>query len=67
MSPPPSIGEPADDGAEQDGEEGPAFDQRIAGGQFVARQAIGQDAVFDRPEQRAERAEQKQRDEQQFE
>ena len=54
-----------DDGAEQNGEERAAFDQRVAAGQFGARQMIGQDAVFDRAEQRAERSEQEQRDEQQ--
>ena len=32
----PSRGEAADDGAEQDREEGRALDQRVAGGQFVA-------------------------------
>ena len=57
--------EPADDGAEQDGHEGRAFDQRVAGRQFGALQMIGQDAVFDRTEQRRDHAEQEQRDEQQ--
>ena len=52
-------------GAEQNGEERAAFDQRVAARQFGAGQMIGQNAVFDRAEQRAERSEQKQRDEQQ--
>ena len=50
-------GEAAGDGAGEDGDEGRAFDQRVAGGQFVATQMVGQDAVFHRPEQRAENAE----------
>ena len=53
--------EPADDGAEQDRHEGRAFDQRVAGGQLFLLQVIGQDAVFDRPEQRGDHAEQEQR------
>ena len=57
-------GEPADDGAEQDRHEGRGLDQRIAGGQFLARQMVGQDAVLDRAEQRRDHAEQEQRDEQ---
>ena len=40
------------------------FHESVAGGQFLARETIGQNAVFDRREQRAERAEQKQRDKQ---
>ena len=60
-------GEAGDDGADQDGEEGAAFDQRIAGRQFFARQMIGQDAVFDRAEQRRDGAEQEYRDKQQDE
>jgi hypothetical protein len=42
--------EPGDDGAEQDGKEGPAFNQGVAGRQFRAREMVGQDAVFDRTE-----------------
>src|SRR5262249_28652301 len=56
-------GEAADDGAEQDRHEGRAFDQRVAGGQLFLLQVIGQDAVFDRAEQRRDHAKQKQRDE----
>ncbi len=58
-------GDAADDGAEQDGDEGRAFDQRIAGGKFRAGEVVGQDAVFDRTEQRGDDAEQEQGDEQQ--
>ena len=58
-----SGGEPADDGAEQDRHEGRAFDQRVAGRQFFLLQVVGQDAVFDRAEQRRDHAEQEQRDE----
>src|SRR5271155_3048843 len=57
-------GDAGDDGAEQDREEGAAFDQRVGRRQFPARQQVGQDAVFDRAEQRGERAEQQHRDEQ---
>ena len=56
--------QPAGDGAEQDRDEGRALDQRVAGRQFRALQVIGQDAVFDRAEQRRDHAEQEQRDEQ---
>ena len=56
-------GEAADDRAEQDRHEGRAFDQRVAGGQLLLLQVIGQDAVFDRAEQRGDHAEQEQRDE----
>ena len=45
-------GEAGDDGADQDGEEGAAFDQRVAGRQLARAQVVGQDAVFDRAEQR---------------
>ena len=58
-------GQSGDDSAEQDGEEGAAFDQRIAGRQFGARKMVGQDAVFDRPEQRSDHAVQDDGDEQQ--
>ena len=50
------------DGADQDREKSTAFDQRIAGRELFAGEMVGQDAVFDRPEQRSERAKQKQRD-----
>jgi hypothetical protein len=42
---------PGHDGADQNGDERSAFDQRVALGQFFTRQMIGQDAVFDRAEQ----------------
>src|SRR6476620_5061783 len=58
-------GDAADDGAEQDGDEGRAFDQGVAGGEFGTGEMIGQDAVLDRTEQRGDHAEQEQRDEQQ--
>ncbi len=51
-------GEAAGQRAEQDGDEGRPFDQGVAGGQFVAAQMVGQDAVFDRAEQRRNDAEQ---------
>ena len=57
-------GDAADDGAEQDGDEGCALHQRVARGQFAALQMIGQNAVFDRTEQRADHAEAEQRNEQ---
>ena len=41
--------EATNDGAEQDGEECRAFDQRVAGGQFLALEMVGKDAVLDRP------------------
>jgi hypothetical protein len=50
--------------AAEDCEKGGAFDQGIARRQFLALQMIRKDAVFDRPEQRPDQAEQKQRDEQ---
>jgi len=40
-------GDATRDGAEEDREERRAFDQRIAGRQFLAREMVGQDAVFD--------------------
>ena len=58
-------GNAGNDGAEQNGEERAAFDQRIGGRQLSAGQQVGQDAVLDRPEQRRERSEQQHRDEQQ--
>ncbi len=57
-------GEPRHDGAEQDREEGRGLDERVAGGEFVPAQVIGQDAVLDRPEQARDRAEQAERHEQ---
>ena len=62
-SPPSLAARPPAIGAEQDGDEGRAFDQRVAGRQLFALQMIGQDAVFDRPEQRRDDAEEEQRDE----
>ena len=60
---PPSFGrDAAGNGAKQDGDEGRAFDQRIAVRQFAALQMIGQDSVFDRPKQRADHAEAEQRE-----
>ena len=60
-------GNAGDDGAEQNGEKGAGFDQRIAGRQLSPFEKVGQNAVFDRTEQRRERTEQKHRDEQQAE
>ena len=40
------------------------FHQRVAGRQLGAGEMVGQDAVFDRAEQRADHPEQEQRDEQ---
>jgi hypothetical protein len=54
----------ARDGAEQDRDEGRTLDQRVAGRQFLTLQMVGQDAVFDRPEQGRDHAEQAERDEQ---
>ena len=42
--------EPTDDRSEQDGDEGRAFHQRIAGGQVFAFEMIRQNTVLDRPE-----------------
>ncbi len=53
-------GKPAHDGAEQDRHEGRAFDQRVAGGQFLLLQVIRQNAVLDRTKQRGADAEQEQ-------
>ena len=58
-------GNAGNDGAEQNGEERAAFDQRIGGRQLATPKQVGQDAVFDRPEQRRERSEQQHRDEKQ--
>src|ERR1700761_8148012 len=58
-------GEAGHDGAEQDGEESPGLDQRVAGRQLLAFEKIGQDAVFDRTEQSGKRAEHEYGDEQQ--
>ena len=54
-----------DDGADENGKKGPALDQRIAGRQFGALEMVGQDAVFDRSEQRSDRPVQSDRDKQQ--
>ncbi len=51
-------GQARKNGADQNGEEGAAFDQRIARRQFFTLQEVGQDAVFDRTEQRGKAAEQ---------
>ena len=51
------TGKAGEDRAEQDGEERRAFDERVAGGQFLAGEMIGEDAVFDRPEERGDHAE----------
>ena len=59
--------QPGDDGAEQNGQEGAALDQRIAGRQFGAGEMVGQDTVLDRAEQRGDHAEQKHRNEKQDE
>ncbi len=55
---------PAHDGAEQDGNEGRPFDQRVAGRELGAIEVIGQDAVLDRTEQRPAHAETEQCQEQ---
>ena len=47
---------PGHNGADQNGDERSAFDQRVALGQFFALQMVGQDAVFDRAEQRRDHA-----------
>ena len=57
-------GQSGDDGAEKDGEECAALDQRIAGGQFLAGEMVGQNAVFDRAEQRSDHAVQEHGEEQ---
>ena len=49
--------QPAHHRAEQDGEKRRPFDQRVARPQFLAREMVGQDAVFDGAEQRAEQPE----------
>ena len=48
----------------ENGKEGPALDQRIAGRQFGAGEMVGQDAVFDRAEQRSDHSVQNDRDKQ---
>ena len=48
----------------EDGEEGRAFDQRVAGGQLGGLELLRQHAVFHRPEQRGDDAEQPERHEQ---
>ena len=52
------AGEPGRDGAEQDRQEGRGLDERVAGGQLLAPQVVGQDAVLDRAEQGRDRPEQ---------
>ena len=54
--------ESAGDGAEQDGDEGRAFDHGVAGREFVCGEMVRQDAVFERTEQRRDHAEQKEGD-----
>ena len=54
-------GQSAHDEAADDGGVGRALDQRVAGDQLLAPQVIGQNAVFDRPEQRGDAAEPEQR------
>ena len=56
--------DPADDGPKQDGDEGRALDQGVAGGELGAGEMVGKNAVLDRAEQRSDHAEQKQRHEQ---
>jgi hypothetical protein len=60
-------GEAGDDGAEENGEKGAAFDQRVAGRQFAPLKQVRQDAVFDRAEQRGQRPEHEHRKKQQRE
>ncbi len=57
-------GQPAHDGAEQDGNEGGAFNERVAGRELRAIEVVGQDAVLDRAEQRPADAETEQCQEQ---
>ena len=47
--------EPPGDGPEQDGEEGPALDQRITADELRFREVLRQDAVLDRAEDRDRR------------
>ncbi len=61
----PARGKPAHNGAEQDGDEGRALDQGVAGRKLGLGEMVGQDAVFDRPEQRGDNPEQEQRHEEQ--
>ena len=55
----------AKNGAQQDGEEGPGLDQRIAGDEFAFLQMVGQDTVFQRPEEGGLGSHQKQHNHQQ--
>ncbi len=55
----------ANHGAKDDGDEGGAFDERVARRQLLGRQVIGQDAVLHRPEEGGDHAEQEERQEQQ--
>ena len=57
--------EAADDGAAEYGGEGGGLDPGVGAGQFLALEMVGQDAVFDRPEQRRNDAEHEQRHHQQ--
>jgi len=50
----------AGDRAAEDRQKGGALDQRVASRQFLPSQMIGQDAVFDRPEERTYQAEHEQ-------
>jgi hypothetical protein len=54
-------GETADDEPADDRREGRALNQRIAGDELLAPQMVGQNAVFDRPEQGRDAAEPEQR------
>jgi len=50
----------AGDGAEEDGEEGPGLDERVAAHQILAAEQVRQDAVFDRAEERRLHAQEQQ-------
>ncbi len=54
--------ESADDETADDRREGRPLDQRVGRDKLLAPQMVGQDAVFDRPEQRRDAAEAEQRD-----
>ena len=58
---PPRGGPPGRDRADQHSQERARFHQRIAGGEFFGREQVGQQAVFDRPEQRGDDAVQPER------
>ena len=57
-------GDAAGDGADEDRQEGCAFHQRVAGGELGGLEFLGQQAIFQRPEQRGDDAEQAESDEQ---